>query len=142
MESSEVVKGKADVVVLIKSKLRGMGGDLEPRLLRSLPPKAASAYLDALPVSWLPCDDLEAICDCAARMIYPDDSNPAQRLGHDSGIASYTGVYRVLIRVATVPYLMEKAASLWKNHYTAGTLSVERTGFEGRTSRSSAARCS
>jgi hypothetical protein len=125
-EDEDMPQVKAAAVVYIKQTLEKMKGNGEARLIHALSQQDAASYRAALPVTWLPVPTIQAIYEGAARILYPGSPTGLRQLGHDSARASYTGVYRMLLRLMTIPYLLEKAALLWKNHHSDGDVTVER----------------
>jgi hypothetical protein len=116
---------KAAGVMFLKQKLHELGSGAEERLLAELTPEVAEDYKTALPLTWLPAESVASIYEASARIIYPNHPNGIQQLGHDTAVASYTGVYRVLLRAATVAFLMQKAPRIWRNHHTDGDMKAE-----------------
>ncbi|MBN1960116.1 MAG: hypothetical protein JW841_04160 [Deltaproteobacteria bacterium] len=118
---------KATAVCFIKQKLRDLGGDAESAFIKTLPVKAAEIYKTVLPLSWIPTDIAAIIYKQGAKTLYPGNHNDCLRqLGFESCRVSYTGIYRLLIRISTIPFLLEQAARIWSNHYNKGQVVAQR----------------
>ena len=118
---------KATAVCYLKSKLRERGGDAEKTLLARLPPATARDYIEALPLSWLPIESAATIDEQGAPLLFPGHPAPIRELGHQTAMAGYRGIYRMLLRVTTIPFVLDHAARLWRNHHTEGQISAVLT---------------
>ncbi len=119
---------KAGTVIFIRNRLRTLGGDAERSFLAKLPPEAVASYKGALPVSWIPIAQAAILYTAAAATLYPGDREGLRKLGMEVARANFSSLYRVLLRVLTVPYMLEQAAKLWRTLHTDGTIETEVLG--------------
>ena len=116
---------KAASVCYLKQKIRDLGTNVEGDFLKGLPPQTAQQYLTALPLSWVPIEAAATIYKNGAPVAFPGNPLAIRQLGHETATTSYTGIYRMLLRVATIPFILERAARLWRNHHTDGDITTE-----------------
>jgi hypothetical protein len=118
---------KATSVCYLKLRLRELAGDVERAFLERLPPGVAHHYLEALPLSWVPVEAAGSIYEHGAPLLFPGNTLAIWQLGYETALTSYTGIYRMLLRVASVPLIIERAERLWRNHHTDGDITTEST---------------
>ena len=68
------------------------------------------------------------VYDAAARILYADSVEPLVDLGRDMALSDLTGIYKVLLRVATIPMVIERTARLWTTYHKKGSARIEREG--------------
>ena len=112
----------------LRRRVRELGDGTEERLLVGLDPSDRELYNNALAVSWIDVGGAARIYDTAARILYPDSDEPLVDLGRDMAHADLTGIYKVLLRVATIPMVIERAARLWSTYHKKGDARIEREG--------------
>jgi len=117
---------KAATISFIKTRMHALANGSEERLLARLQPAARTSYVGAMPISWVPMNHADSIYAAAAEILYPGVAHPIRELGRDAGRASFSSIYRVLLRVLSVPYIMEQAAKLWHTLHTHGDITAEK----------------
>jgi hypothetical protein len=124
----ETTTFKATGMDFLRKKLRKNGNGAEEALLAELTADEADLYANALAVSWIDVAKAARVYDVAARAIYPKSAEPLVDLGRDMARADLTGIYKVLLRVATIPMVVERTARLWSTYHRRGTARIVREG--------------
>lgn len=119
---------KGTTLVFLKQAIARKGGDLERRFLNGLSPDEVKLYTTVMPVSWLPIEPVTRMLKAGAETLYPGDRQGLRKIGHDLAQDNLTGLYKVLIKMTTVPFLMAQIAKLWETYHKQGRARIERTG--------------
>jgi hypothetical protein len=82
-------------------------------------------YQNALPVSWVDIEGLSHAFTVAAAMLYPGHPRPLLEFGREEAKHAMSGIYKIVLRFATVPYVVQKTALLWRVYYEKGQASPE-----------------
>ena len=99
--------------------------DAESRILARLSAADASIWKTTLPMAWVPVDTVARMFVVAADVLFADDVSPLRALGRASAHDGLKGVYRMLMKVVSIPYAMEQSARLWATYNDRGAVSVE-----------------
>ena len=89
---------------------------LDPELLR--------LYRTVVSTSWVPVQQHAKIYRAAARVLVPGEREPLVRIGEILARKSYTGVYKIFLRIPTVKFVMGRAAGIWTTYYDTGRASI------------------
>lgn len=124
---------KASVLVFLREEIAKRGTETQAAFLGVLTPEEARAYKNALPMSWVPAPTMAGIISNAAHILHPHDPKGAARLGYVQAKYDLTGIYKVLLKVITIPILINQTARLWSNYHAQGTAHgvVVASGKEG-----------
>jgi hypothetical protein len=98
----------------------------EAALTDRLSPAEAGVYRDALALSWVDCHVAERILRAAAELVYPDHPRPLFELSRRMAQDNLGGIYKLMLRVASVPTVIERGAKLWSTYHAHGTAEVEK----------------
>ena len=82
--------------------------------------------LELTATSWLPVEDVSRYFDVAAPLLFPGHPTPLRELGRVGAQHHLRGIYRVLVRVTTVTFVAEQAATIWATYHRAGRASCDR----------------
>ena len=116
---------KAATLIYLRTKTRAMGGDAEKQLLAGLTPADVKLYNTALSTSWIPMDLAARLYPVGAAILFPGDPRCLQRLGAAVAKDNFTTVYKVLLRLATIPFPISQTAKVWRTYHQQGVLRVE-----------------
>ena len=107
---------------------RRRGGDEAVRTLVAgiTDPETRDQLADgkALKSSWYPFSTLVDITVGIDRLFGKGDLSIVAEVGGDVAEADLNGVYRLFFAIASPHYLLDKAASIWRNYYDSGELVV------------------
>ncbi|MRR06613.1 MAG: hypothetical protein EG828_06670 [Deltaproteobacteria bacterium] len=119
------IKGTS-IISMKKFVYQRFGQDGLDRLLAGLP-QGSKELLGGtvLANNWYPARDgmfvpTEAVC----RLFYGGDPKGAWEVGAFSAQDSLRGIYRFFVRIATVPFLLQKTSSVFSTYYTPGKMEV------------------
>ena len=117
---------KGTEVASVRSLLRAAGK--EDALVARLSPDEVELYRETLPVAWVSVDFVARLWELAAAELYVGEARPLRQLGRAIIRDNLTGIYRVMLRVVSIPFAIQQAASLWHTYNDTGEVTVERTG--------------
>jgi hypothetical protein len=117
---------KATGVAYIRNRIRTETPQLEERFSEQLNEADRSFFENAMPVSWIPVQAGARIYAAAAELLFPSATNPLKDLGRAMALADLRGIYKILLKAATVPMVVKKTASLWRIYHKRGEARSER----------------
>ncbi|HEX7665300.1 MAG TPA: DUF2378 family protein [Polyangiaceae bacterium] len=101
--------------------------DLEARFTEELNDAAAKERFDsALATDWVPVGDMDRFMRTAAPLLYPGKVGALRLLGRDVAQDHLPTVYKILIRVASVQFVIEQAARIFKTYNSTGDAHTEK----------------
>ncbi|MCD4814735.1 hypothetical protein K8S19_13715 [bacterium] len=115
---------KGTGVVFLKNKLKANNTDEEVVFISKLPEKIKNIYFKTLSISWIPVEYLAVMMETTAEIVYPDDQEALFKLGQDEASDNLNGVYKVMLKMTTVPFLVRQTAKLWRHYHAAGEASA------------------
>ncbi|MCK5242421.1 hypothetical protein KAR34_08210 [bacterium] len=115
-----MAKTKGGNIVFEREFLRKHGKETEQAFLEKLNAEEINIYQKTLPISWVPIEAAAKIFEMTAATLYPGDAQGLQYLGRAQAYDHLTGIYRIILRITTIPFLIEKTAKLWKNYHDQG----------------------
>ena len=116
---------KGTDVVLLRNVVKEKGPRIEGELLSKLTPELKKLYLETVATSWNPLDAQARLYETAAQVLFPSEPNAVVKVHRELAKLSYTGVYRVFMRVPTILFVAKRAASVWRSYYDKGDASVQ-----------------
>ena len=119
---------KATGMDFLRKKMRKSGNGAEQALIAELDAEDADLYANALAVSWVDVERAARVYEAAARLLYPGSVDPLVDLGREMARADLTGIYKILLRVATIPMVVERTARLWSTYHRKGSARIVREG--------------
>jgi hypothetical protein len=117
---------KGTEVASVRSLLRPAGK--EEALVARLSPAEVELYRETLAVAWVPVDFVARLFELAAAELYVGEGRPLRQLGRAIAKDNLTGIYRVMLRIVSVPFAIQRAASLWYTYNDTGEVRTERLG--------------
>ena len=119
---------KGTGVVFMRSLFERHGRAVERQFLSKLTPQEVDIYKQTLEFHWIPIEVITRFFELAAPLLYPGDPTGLRRIGREMARDHLQGVYRIVLRVVTIEYIIEKAARLWRTYHQSGTTRMERSG--------------
>ncbi len=114
----DLYKGAA--IDYVRRALRARGEAVESAFLERLSPEVVETYQSCLAISWVSIRHADPILGIASEILYPNDPEGIIRLGRDLATDNLNGIYRVLLRFTTVPFVMKQSARLWGTYHRKG----------------------
>lgn len=111
---------KGTGAVFVRSFVRSRGPEVEARLLAKLSPEDGERYLRTLEFDWIPIATITRIFEAAAPLTFPGNADAMRLLGREMARDHLRGVYRFLLRVTTVAFVMTQTARLWRTYHRKG----------------------
>ncbi|NTV53316.1 MAG: hypothetical protein HGA76_09945 [Candidatus Firestonebacteria bacterium] len=116
-----MAKYKGAGLAALKKQIVDLGSAKEQELLAKLTPEEKQVYTAVLSSAWLPIDIAAHLLQKGAEVISP--GNPDLGL-HQIGLfqARYNlaGIYKPLMRITTVYFVVQQAAKLWTTYFDRG----------------------
>ena len=111
---------KGTGAVFVRSFVRSRGPEAEARLLAKLSPEDAERYLRTLAFDWIPIATISRIFEAAAPLAFPGNADAMRLLGREMARDHLRGIYRFLLRITTVAFVMTQTARLWSTYHRKG----------------------
>jgi hypothetical protein len=116
---------KGTDVASLRSLIHEKGPEAERGLLERLPAALRNVYLETSPLTWNPVEVQAELYEVAASFLFPDQPEPIVAMHKLLARMSYSGVYRVFVRIPTVDFIAKRAASVWHSYYDSGEATIE-----------------
>ncbi|NTV52294.1 MAG: hypothetical protein HGA76_04685 [Candidatus Firestonebacteria bacterium] len=78
-----------------------------------------------MPVTRLDLDQVALCYDLAATILFPLDTEGVWKIGYAMAKDNFNGLYKFLISIATVPFLVKQVPTIWNIYYDKGTPRAE-----------------
>ncbi len=125
-----MARTKGTNVVSVRRLLQGAAAE-EP-VLAQLRPEELELYRETLAVGWVSDTFIARLFAVAAPALYPREPKPIRQLGRTIAQDNLTGIYRVMLRVVSIPFAIERAGSRWRTYNDTGEATITRFGDENR----------
>ncbi len=116
---------KGTDVASLRTLIREKGPETEQRLLALLTPSLRQLYLETTPVTWNPVEAQAELYELAAVVLFPGQPAPIMHMLMELARMSYSGIYKVFVRIPTVEFIAQRAASVWGKYYDTGEARIE-----------------
>lgn len=117
---------KGSTLVFVREYVQQVKPEIEARLLAALTPEEKQRYQSAMPVSWEDPLVSGSIVLKAGTLLFPYDPNPCYRMGFTQAKEQFRGLYKAVLSIATVPFVVKQSALVWKTYHKKG---VARTDW-------------
>jgi hypothetical protein len=115
-----MAKIKGTDVVSLRKYFATRPDDVQRRFRELLSQEAAGLFDTALSTTWSPVELQSEMYEAAAQALHPNKPNGVAILFHDIAAVSYSGIYRVFLRMPTLAFLISRAAAVWKSYFDTG----------------------
>jgi hypothetical protein len=102
------------------------GASVEERFLEALGPTDRESYQRLTATDWVPVAFAGRLYATAAPLLYPGQVAPVRLLGRDLARDHLRGIYRTMLRLATVQFVADQTGRLWSVYNGRGTVVVDR----------------
>jgi len=116
---------KGTDVASLRNLIKGKGPQAERDFLDRLPVALRTLFLETSPLTWNPVDEQGDLYEVAASFLFPDKPEPIVEMHRVLARMSYSGIYRVFVRIPTVDFIAKRAASVWRSYYDSGEATTE-----------------
>jgi hypothetical protein len=115
-------------VIFARKLLTAMGEETVSRFLQSLTPEDRKCFQALLPTDKLPIEQVTRFYEALVPVLFPDKSlaKGLWQLGYQLAQNDMKGIYRALLRIATVEMVIKQAAMIWQTYNEKGQASVQR----------------
>jgi hypothetical protein len=118
-------------IVWARKQARALTGG-EARLLAALRPEDQAVLQTALPGNRIADDVNDRIYAAAAATLFPGDAKGVWAIGRQMARDNLTGIYKILLRLTTVPFIIDQTAKLWHTYPEHGSARAEKVPGEKR----------
>jgi len=119
-----MAKVKGSDITGLRKLFKERGAEVEDAFRHQLSPEQQSLYTGLLATEWVLLEDWLQLLRSAVGFLLPKDPEPWVSLGKALARKSYTGVYRIFLRIPSVKYVVSRAATIWSTYYDTGTVST------------------
>jgi hypothetical protein len=124
---------KATLVDFIRRRFQ-KSPEAEPVFNARLSTDDQAAFRVTLPMSWISAELGGRFMDAGAHALFPDAPDPVWEFSRQQAHDNITGIYKIILRVVTVPIVISKAARVWGTYHRKGKATVSRVDGENRAS--------
>lgn len=118
---------KAAGLIIVRKLFAEAGPKAERRFLDSLESTDMAYYRLAVATQWIPVELAARVYRRAAEQLSPGDPAAGlQRIGRRMAEDNLRGVYRVVVKFLTVPYVVGRAGVLWRTYHNRGRARAEQ----------------
>ncbi len=134
MEKPRFAQVKGTDIVIIRTLLKEKGEAVYADCCTRISPEAKRLLEIAVPTMWLPNPLGTEIMEQSAKLLFPGRADDLEHLGRECARRVFTGVYRIFLRVTTLPFLIKRVPSVWALYHSVGKATVtvwdEKNGGE------------
>ncbi len=116
---------KGTDMVILRQLIKQKGENAEREFLTKLPQNLRDRYGIILTTSWTDIEEQSNIYEAAANFLFPGQKNNVSKLLCEVAKKSYSGIYRIFIKIPTITFIIKTAAKLWTTYYDRGRAFVE-----------------
>jgi hypothetical protein len=123
---------RASGIIYIRTRMKELGPLSENKFLEQLSQEDAEVYRTVLQITFVPLEIVIRIYDAAVAVLYPDQENALRRLGYEISLDNFKGIYRSLVGLATVSFLVRRGAMIWRRYHSLGNASARKIKNENK----------
>ncbi|MCD4814165.1 hypothetical protein K8S19_10805 [bacterium] len=117
---------KANQIIVIQDMFKKQPQD-EAAFIGTLLPEELEAYTKAMPISWFAIEVSASITTKAMPFLYPGELDKAYfKFGEHLARSDLSGMYRIMVRISSVPFLLDQTAKLWKLYHRQGHMRMQK----------------
>jgi hypothetical protein len=125
-----MAQSKGTNIVTVRKLVDAAGA--EPRVLAALRSDDVDIYRTTQAMSWVDIHAVARIFDAVAVALFPDDARRLRRLGRSIAEDNMRGMYRLILRVVSIPFAIGQSARIWSTYNDTGQVRVEREDGQPR----------
>lgn len=108
--------------IFVRNLLEKKG--LTQTYLSRLTTERAKVFTNLIPLHMVPDAEADYYFQLAAEIMYPNDPKGLAKLGIEQARTDLTGIYKFFMAIASVDFVINKTATLWKTYHTRGLARV------------------
>jgi hypothetical protein len=121
-----MLKTKGTDIVIIRKVLKTeKKADL---FIRKLSPELREVYNRIITSTWYSVEHATKLFDAAAEVFFPDEPDQFQSLGKMMAHETFSGVYRIFLKIPTLHFILQRVSNVWKMYFNCGKARVEKKG--------------
>lgn len=121
-----MAKCKGTNLVYLRSVFEKRGPEATAAFTSRLSPDELKSFQTAFPITMVQVEEIANIFQHAAAVLYPGDPRGLRRIGYGLAQDNLKGVYRSLLRFATIPFVAGQAAKLWSVYQDRGRARADK----------------
>jgi hypothetical protein len=122
-----IPKSKGTGVAWLRELIQKKGPEADQAMAKALSPDDYRAFRTSMPISWISEEAITRIFKAAGDVLFAEAPSPLAEVGRGMAKANMTGIYKFMLRVTTIPFIMSQASKLWQTLHDTG----EATATEG-----------
>ena len=111
---------KGTAVDWVRGSIDKMGPDGDAAMARALSSEDYETYRSMMAVGWIREDVAGRILRAAGNILFAGATDVTFEMGRILSKAHITGIYRMLLKVATIPLIIAQASRLWRTLHDRG----------------------
>lgn len=112
-------------VVSLRKVFKEAGHSTEQVFLNKLSPDMLDFYKTTLHTSWNPIQKQTELYRYAADALFPEKREKMFLLGKAMATNTFSGVYKIFLRIPSVQFIISRAVSIWKSYHDTGVACIE-----------------
>jgi hypothetical protein len=123
-----VAKSKGTEIVTLRKIVHARGEPFAASFRDALTPGSRQVFDGVTAMSWVPVEDFSRLLAETAAALFPGEKDGLQRLGQAIARDNLTGIYKILLKVTTVPFVLTQVSKLWTTYNDTGKARVLQDG--------------
>jgi len=115
-------------VVFVREQVRALDDERQSAFRAALTPEQLACFEETVATQWVPIEHATACFEALAAVAYSDADDPLLDVGKALAHHDLRGVYRYLVRVATIRFLISQTARLWSTYHRHGEAVMQDLG--------------
>jgi len=111
---------KGASVLFIRKMLKEKSPEMENVFISKLSHEEQILYSKCLAFTWVPIEIGTKFYEVAASLLFPNEPNALVKIGKQQAKDDLSGIYKILVRFATIPYVIKQSAEFWKTYHETG----------------------
>ncbi len=107
-------------VVFVRRAVDALGHDAGRKLRDGLDEDERAQFDRTVATDWVSIELVTKVFELAAPIMHPGKVGAIRLVGQDLARDNLSGVYRYLVRVLTIPFVLDQAAKLWHTYHRHG----------------------
>lgn len=116
---------KGSDILAMRKLLNERNPESEKQMLSRLSSRTTEHYARATANSWMPDECFFEIARETARELYPGHPHSLKQLGSETSQVQFTGIYKVFLKMASIAFIVKRAAQIWKSFNDQGDAVTE-----------------
>jgi hypothetical protein len=112
-------------IISLRKVFEKAGKEKENQFLSQLSPELYKIYKMTMATSWNSENLAVELYQEAVRVLFPDQPKSLRLLGKNMAEITYSGIYRFILRIPSIPFVMKRVAHLWRDHHDTGQGTIE-----------------